>query len=341
MSTDSLRDLVGVRVGRAVDASGSSGVTVVRFGAARPTVLDVRGGASCTYDTASLSLDATFGRRWAVFFSGGSVYGLDAGRGVRNRLLADGEGHSAYRNPNPVVPIAGATLFDLPNRRRALPDYAELGFAAAAAAGRGPLSNGRVGAGRGARVGKYLGRARSTPGGEGSAAEPVRGLGRVGVLAVVNAIGAVRDPSDGRWRAGAVDGQGRLVPPDHPRLERRPTAGERGTTLVLGIVEADLDRPRLQRLAGQVHAALARSIRPVHSALDGDVVFVASTERRSRLPRERRPGATVDALGAGLARCTERAVLRAVAVRDGGTARHPRPAGGAARPGGPGSGRSS
>src|SRR5208282_1638653 len=95
--------VAGVSVGQAETPDGRSGVTVVRFDSAVPTVVDVRGGASATYDTASLSLDSTFGRRWAVFFSGGSLFGLDAARGIRTRILETRGGHSAFRNPNRVV----------------------------------------------------------------------------------------------------------------------------------------------------------------------------------------------------------------------------------------------
>ncbi|HTT26598.1 MAG TPA: P1 family peptidase, partial [Thermoplasmata archaeon] len=154
-SPDSLVDVRGVRVGRAGSPDGRSGVTAVLFGAARPTVIEVRGGASCTYDTASLALDATFGRRWALFLAGGSIFGLDAARGVRTRVLEEGGGHRAFRNPNVVVPISGATLFDLPRTRRPVPDYLPIGYHAAAAAGRAPVRAGRVGAGTGATVGKY------------------------------------------------------------------------------------------------------------------------------------------------------------------------------------------
>ena len=68
----------GVSVGCAEEEATSTGVTVVRFDRLSPTVVDVRGPASATYHTHSLGLEATFGRRDAVFLSGGSVYGLDA-----------------------------------------------------------------------------------------------------------------------------------------------------------------------------------------------------------------------------------------------------------------------
>jgi len=81
----------GLRIGQAESSDGATGVTVALFDRSTPLVVDVRGGASATYDLASLSLDATFGRRWAVFFSGGSLFGLDAGAGVRDRILETGE----------------------------------------------------------------------------------------------------------------------------------------------------------------------------------------------------------------------------------------------------------
>ncbi len=175
--------LAGVRVGHAASVDGSTGVSVVLFGQAAPTVVDVRGGASGTYDTASLSLDATFGRRWAVFFTGGSVFGLDAGGGVRDAVLGAGGGHAVYRNPNRVAPVSGAVLFDLPARRRRPVDYRTLGHEAAESAVPIAPFAGRVGASSGARIGKYLGRGHSQPGALAIARENDPGFGSVAVLA--------------------------------------------------------------------------------------------------------------------------------------------------------------
>jgi L-aminopeptidase/D-esterase-like protein len=278
-----------------------------------------------------LALEATFGRRWALFLAGGSVYGLDAARGIRTRIGEEGGGHSAFRNPNVVAPISGATLFDLPRRRGGVPDYLPLGYRAAEQARSGPVASGRVGAGAGATVGKYLGRSQSMPGGEGTASTTVRGLGTVGVLAAVNAIGGVRDPSTGRWAAGASDRRGGIAPPVSAGPDA--TGPDRGTTLVVAAVEVAVDRRVLQRLAGQVHAALARTVYPVHSSLDGDVVFAVSVEHRPVPSTEVRPGAITDALSAALGRCTERAVLRAVSAPDDGSALRPRRVVATARPG--------
>lgn len=299
----------GVAVGHAETPEGTSGVTVVRFDAPVPTVIDVRGGASATYDTASLSLDATFGRRWAVFFSGGSLYGLDAARGIRTRIAETGGGHRTFRNPNLIVPISGAALFDLPFTEGPIPDYLPLGYEAARRAEPGRVAAGPAGAGAGATVGKYLGRSRAMHGGIGTAAARDPRLGAVGVLVVVNSVGAIRDPSSGRWVAGARDRQGRVVPPDPGRSPRDRSGA---TTLGLVVTELRLGRPALQRVAAMVHSGLAQAIVPFHSTTDGDVIFAVSTERVRPRSRERRPGEWADRIGVRAAHLAVGAVLRAV-----------------------------
>ncbi len=289
----------GVRIGHAESPGGTTGVTVALFDRAAPTTVDIRGGASCTFDTASLALEATFGRRWAIFLAGGSIFGLDAARGVRTHILNEGGGHRPFANPNLVVPISGATLFDLPRLPAAVPDYLPLGFEAARAATRGPVPIGRVGAGAGATVGKYHGPDRAMPGGLGFSAAAVRGRGSVGALVAVNSVGAIRDPTTGRWLAGARGADGRIRPPDHLGVSRhrRRSEAPRGTNLVLVVTDVALDRRGLARVAVQAHDGLARAVVPAHTATDGDVVFCATTSDERPVPTERYPGALADRLG--------------------------------------------
>lgn len=299
----------GLRVGQVETPDGGSGVTVALFDRPAPTVVDLRGGASATYDTGSLSLDATFGRRWAVFFSGGSLYGLDAARGVRTRILETGGGHTVFGNPNPVAPITGAALLDFPRRRGPLPDYLPLGYEAARIASRAPVALGRHGAGAGATVGKYLGRHRSMHGGLGSAAARVASLGTIGVLVAANPVGAVRDPATGRWIAGARGRGGRVVPPDRSRVLRDRVGG---TCLALIATDVPVSRPSLQRVAAMAHAGIASVVQPFHSSTDGDVMFAVTTAG-GRAPRaEPRPGAVADMLGLRAAALAVEAVLLAV-----------------------------
>ena len=307
-----LTSVPGVRVGVSADPSNATGVTVVRFARPALAVVDVRGGAAATYDTASLSLESTFGRRWAIFLSGGSLFGLDAAAGVRSRLLEEGDGHRAFRHPQRLAPISGAALFDLPRPPRDLPDYRALGDQAAERASSSPVPSGRHGAGTGATVGKYRGRAAASPGGQGSAMLRLPGLGAVGVLSVVNSVGAIRDPARGRWVAGARDKRGRLVPPGSaggrtPLVEGVATA----TNLAIVVVDVPLTRPELQRVAILAQTGFARCVVPVNTATDGDVVFVASVAEGRRRPAESRPGGHTDRVGTAAADLVVAATLRA------------------------------
>ncbi len=305
----------GVRIGHAESADRRTGVTVTVFSRASAAVAEVRGGAPCTYDIGGLRVEATFGRRWAVFFSGGSGYGLDAARGIRTELRRRGLGGRSFANPNPLLPLSGAALFDLPRERADPPDYAPLGASAARSARAGTVRIGRVGAGVGASLGKYLGRQYATPGGVGYADGPVLGRFHVGALVVLNSVGAVRDPETGRWRAGAVDEDGRLRPPGGGARSRAATPGrERGTNLVLVVTDAPVGRATLARVVVQGQDGLARAVVPAHTATDGDVVFGVTTapERRTP-PSEPRPGYLADRLGTAAADCVVGAVLSAVA----------------------------
>jgi L-aminopeptidase/D-esterase-like protein len=305
--------ITGLRIGHATAPDGTTGVTAALFDPPASVVVEVRGGASCTFDTASLSVEATFGRRWALFFAGGSVYGLDAARGIRTSLLSSGAGQHRFRNPNRIVQVSGATLFDLPRTERSLTDYLPLGFEAAESASAGRLMLGNVGAGAGATVGKYLGRDRASRGGLGYRVARLPTLGGTGALAVLNSVGAVRHPLTGEWVAGPRDDRGNVIPPEGQRVgQPAQTEAMRGTNLVLVVTETALDRSGLHRVAVQAHDGLSRAVIPAHTATDGDVVFVATTARRAVRERERYPGATADRIGAVAADCVAEACVLAV-----------------------------
>jgi L-aminopeptidase/D-esterase-like protein len=314
-TTTTLTRVPGVRVGHAVDPTGASGVTVVRFDRASPTVLDVRGGAAAVYDTASLSLESTFGRRWAIFFAGGSVFGLDAAAGVRTRVLEEGGGTLTFSTRHRIAPVSGAALFDLPSSTDSLPDYRALGHEAARSATRSPVAFGRVGAGAGATVGKYHGRAHSSRGGVGSSSLRIGGLGTVGALVVLNSVGAIRDPANGRWRAGARrNGAGRILPPP-VAFRRGPVRGDppRGTNLVAVVTDTPLTRPELARVAILAQSGVARCVVPANSATDGDLVFASTTGRAALRRDPEDAGARADAVGVAAAQAVVEAVLSAVA----------------------------
>jgi L-aminopeptidase/D-esterase-like protein len=187
------------------------------------------------------------------------------------------------------------------------PDAAA-GYAACRAAKGGRVSQGSVGAGSGATVGKALGMERAVKGGIGSASERAAGEIIVGALVAVNCLGEIVDPDSGRVLAGPRDEEGGFLS-TLDVLRGRPVAALSGgfTNSTIGVVatNARLSREQAYRLAVMAHDGLSRTVRPAHTPVDGDAFFALATGAAE---------APVDliVLGALAARAVERAILRAV-----------------------------
>ena len=101
---------------------------------------------------------------------------------------------------------------------------------------------------------------------------------KMGVIAVVNAVGDILE-RDGTIIAGAHDANGfvgsaALLRQGAGRRAARPLSN---TTLVAVATSAKLDKLGLTGLARQAHDGMAQAISPVHTAFDGDTVFALST----------------------------------------------------------------
>ena len=282
LTNPTLTAVPGLRVGHATAPEGGTGCTVV-LGPFRAAV-EVTGMATGTRELGVLDPRHIAPRVDALLLTGGSAFGLAAADGVAAWLAERGLGFETGVAPVPLVPAA--VIFDLAEGG-SRPDAA-LGRLACTVASAAPVEEGPVGAGAGATVGKFAGRARSSPGGVGSAAGRLAGY-TLGALAVVNALGNVSDRS-GRVIAGARgerDGEWLDFAAARERgfgsaFDRAPGAsgGLRpgaNTTLAVVATDAPLSRGELARVVRVAAPALARRIDPVHTPFDGDVVFALST----------------------------------------------------------------
>lgn len=277
---------------------------------AQPAVgsVDVRGGGPGTRETALLDPAQTVQGVDAIVLSGGSAFGLDAASGVQAWLAEQGRGFAVGPARVPIVPAA--ILFDLINGGDKAwgryPPYRELGYQAAAAAGT-DFALGSAGAGLGATT-------VNLKGGLGSASALCDGH-VVGAIVAVNAAGSVT-VGDGPsfWAApfevgGEYGGRGfpPTVAPDAlaPRTKGSVRAS---TTLAVVATDAVLTKAAAHRLAVMAQTGLARAIHPVHSPLDGDVVFAVSTAARPLAD----PTYGLMRLGSAAADCLARAVARGV-----------------------------
>ena len=258
-----LTAVAGISVGHWTDPVALTGCTVVVLPEPNVVAAEFRGAAPGSRESALLAPGMSVQQAQAIVLTGGSAFGLASADGVVRELEADGRGHPALMGPVPIVPAA--VVYDLASGDGSVRPGPEEGAAAYRAASRGPVTQGRVGAGTGTLVAGWRGRDTIRAGGLGSAAVSRSGV-TLGALAVVNAIGDVftleGEPLTG---GGPIPGP----PAAHPGpLEQ--------TTLVVIATDAHLPRTRLSRLAVRGHDALAVCIRPTHTSHDGDAVFAVS-----------------------------------------------------------------
>jgi L-aminopeptidase/D-esterase-like protein len=241
--------------------------------------VDVRGAAPGTRETDLLRPGNLVEEVHAVLLTGGSAFGLDAAAGVMRYLEERGSGLRFGGRIIPIVPAA--VLFDLGLGRPRHPD-ANAGYRAARAARGAAVAEGSVGAGTGATVAKFAGADRRLKGGLGTASELLPGGLVVGAVAAVNAVGAIRDPRNGRVIAAPRSGPRRFANVERTLRAARgqpavaaPTP--ENTTLAVVATNARLTKTQANRLATVAHDGFARTIWPAHTRADGDTIFVLAT----------------------------------------------------------------
>jgi L-aminopeptidase/D-esterase-like protein len=210
----------------------------------------------------------------------------------------------------PIVP--GAIMFDLLNGGDKdwgrYPPYRELGYAATAGASL-DFALGSAGAGLGATV-------ADLKGGVGSASAQTRDGVTVGAIVVVNAVGQVTIGNGPHFWAAPFEQQGEFggrglpvaMPADALTPRLKGAAPQANTTIAAVATDAILTKLQAHRLAVMAQTGLARAIYPVHTPLDGDVVFAAATGKRPLAD----PVVGLAELGALAANALARAVARGV-----------------------------
>jgi len=279
----------GLLIGAAEYDEGPTGLTVFHFPKGVMAAVDVRGGAAATINTDRLRLGYDQPTVRAIFFTGGSSYGLEAASGIMAELLAL-RGHATAWEMIPTV--TGAVVFDFRGRNNAIHPDKELGRAALRAAREGRFPLGAHGAGRLVNVGKFFGPAFMESSGQGGAFRQV-GEVKLAAFSVVNSVGVIVG-RDGRVVRGNFDPQTalrRTLAQDlndgkAPRKRRAAravaeplpaSAAPENTTLTVVVVNQRLTYAQLSRLAIQTHTSMARGIQPFHTEKDGDVLYAVTT----------------------------------------------------------------
>ena len=278
MKEISINEIGPIRIGQAENAEAGTGCTVFIYDEGMHAGLDVRGGGPASRETPLLSPLTAAQRIHGIVLAGGSAYGLSAASGVMQYLSEHDIGFDVGVTKVPLV--VQSDLFDLtvgdPN---VYPDEA-MGYEATRRAFEEPnYKDGNYGAGCGATVGKLCGMERCMKTGIGSYAVQIGDL-KIGAVIALNALGDVFDWKNGKQIAGMLteDGSAFANSPEEMRksLEDVTKRFVENTTLGVIITNARFHKSSLCKIAGLGHDGYARSIRPVHTSLDGDSIYAVS-----------------------------------------------------------------
>jgi L-aminopeptidase/D-esterase-like protein len=156
-----------------------------------------------------------------------------------------------------------------------------MGYQAARNATCDDISQGSIGAGTGATVGKFAGEKQSMKGGIGSASIHLGNNIIIGALVVVNALGNIIDPETHQTIAGARNPEDGSFLDPMDVLKSIPASIQpalKNTTLAVIATNAALGKEDVTKIAQMAHDGFARAINPAHTQFDGDIIFMLAAE---------------------------------------------------------------
>ncbi len=262
--------MMGIKIGHAENHQGITGCTVVLCPEGAVGGVDVRGAAPGTRETDLLNPLMTVGQVHGILLAGGSAFGLAAADGVMAYLEELGVGFDVGIARVPIVPAA--VIFDLAIGDHQVRPDCQMGYQACLNAVENNLLEGCVGVGIGATVGKIKGMEWATKSGLGMAEIKVGEL-EIGAVVVVNAVGDVYEPQSGEILAGVRSELGFGKTEEVLRTSYQEIRQFTNTTIGVVYTNARLTKSEANKLAQVSHQGLVRTIRPIHTAFDGDTLF--------------------------------------------------------------------
>jgi L-aminopeptidase/D-esterase-like protein len=276
--SNSITDVGGLKVGHGSDFQGYTGCTVILCEEGAVCGIDIRGSASGTRQIDALSPGHIVDKIHGIVLAGGSSFGLAAATGAAQYLEEKGIGFDVGVARIPIVP--SAVIFDLFMGDPKARPTAQMGYEACINAS-ADVEEGSVGVGAGATIGKLFDFNRAMKGGVGTASVTMEDGLTVGALVVVNAFGDIIDNTTGKIIAGLrTSRDSNELAGTGPLIKAGVTKKQFGivnTTLGVVAVNAKLSKTEVTKVAQMAQGALIKTISPVHTTFDGDLVFALAT----------------------------------------------------------------
>ncbi len=298
----------GIYVGHYTDEKNGTGCTAIVAPEGAICAVDVRGGAPATRESDLLSPERTVQKAHCVVLSGGSAYGLAPSTGAMDVLEKNDIGFDVGLGKVPIVP--SACLFDLGCGSFDVRPDAQAGRIAvedALSSEDSLIPQGNVGAGTGCTVAKFAGFDHAMKGGLGLGTRCIDDL-VVQALVAVNACGDIINPQTGELLCAShaqVNGEDILTSSTEilKQMQHKIPLNITNTTLGCIMTNAKLTQAEAKRVAIMAHDGYATCIKPVHSPLDGDAIFVMATEQCN---------AAVELVGTLAQEAVEEAIVNAI-----------------------------
>jgi L-aminopeptidase/D-esterase-like protein len=269
-------DRVGLKIGHFTDEKALTGMTCFLAEQGADIGIDIRGSNTSTLNTPSFEPKSGLQLVHGVLLTGGSAFGLESAFGVMQYLEEKEIGLKTSAGPVPLV--TGAVIYDLAVGEGKARPTKDDGYRAAKSARMTDTVQGNVGVGTGATVGKWVGGV-PMKGGFGVGVTEIGNDVLVVAFAVTNAVGDVINPKTGKFYSES--GQQSLVTAEFsPRLDRLSglmTQTPTNTTLAVVATNVHMEKTQLMKVAELANDGMARAIHPIHTMLDGDVIFALSS----------------------------------------------------------------
>ena len=300
-------DIPGIEMGHATNTQEKTGCTILIFREGAIAGVDIRGSAPGTRETELLRPTYMLRKIYGIMLTGGSAFGLRTADGAMQYFAENGIGYDARGNIIPIIPAA--VIFDFYGRKNTALPSTQMGYEACQNAEK-TFQEGLVGVGTGALVGKILGLANGMNGGFAGAAIELPGGVIIAAVVVVNALGDVINPVNGKIVAGACDPEaGKFADTFHRMIHHAFDVPGEGTNTTLAVVatNAAFNKEEMNKIAKMGQSGITRATRPAHTMHDGDAVFALSigdTELK----------ADINVVGAAAAHVISQAIVRAVEI---------------------------
>lgn len=267
---------LGIKIGHYTDKKNLKGTSVFIAEKGASIGIDIRGSNTGTFNTPMYGIKGTAETVNCVVLTGGSTFGLESVLGAMQYL----EEHKiGYMTRAALIPgMTGAVVYDLAVGNGKVHPGKQEGYKAASNASFNNLQQGNIGVGTGTTVGKWF-KGKKMKGGFGIGLTKLPNDILVGAFVVTNSLGDIVNPLTGKFYAdeGGYDLGKKNIKENIINLSGLINLSPKNTTLAVIAVNVAMDRRQLMKVAELAHDGMARAIFPVHTMMDGDVIFALSS----------------------------------------------------------------